>query len=91
MLERSEDRVKLLRNGFDQKQIEKIYLEQNKLRVVNPCVLFEPEDMEKMEDKLPAGCDAAMEYAQYLFAEVVNFCHISPFSEIASGTNHLNH
>lgn len=90
MLEKSEDRVKLLRNGFDQKQIEKLYLKENKLKIVNPCVLFEPEDMGLSEGKLPANCDSAMEYAQYLFSEMVNFCDI-PFTDITSRTNHLNH
>lgn len=90
MLEKSEDRVKLLKNGYDQKQIEKMYLKENKLKIVNPCVLFEPEEM-KMEGKLPLGCDAAMGYAQYLFTKVVNICDISPFPDITSRTNHLNH
>lgn len=85
MLEKSEERIKMLRNGFDQKQIEKLYLKENKLKIVNPCVLFEPVDIDGENDmKTPINCDAAVEYAQYLCAEVANFCDISKFSGIAS-------
>jgi len=85
MLEKSEERVKLLKKGFSQKQIEKLYIKENNFKIVNPTLLFEPVDMEAMNDmKLPINCDAAMEYAQYLCTEVANFCDTSKFSGITS-------
>lgn len=88
MLEKSEERIKMLRSGFDQKQIENLYLKENKLKIVNPCVLFEPVDIDDINEsndmKTPINCEAAVEYAQYLCTEVANFCDITKFSCITS-------
>ena len=87
MLDKSEERVKMLKKGFSQKQIEKLYLKENNFKIVNPTLLFELVDFERVNDmKTPINCDAAVEYAQYLCAEVANFCDISKLSGITSKT-----
>ena len=85
MLVKSEERVKMLKKGFSQKQIEKLYIKENNFKIVNPTLLFELVDFERVNDmKTVINCDAAMEYAQYLCAEVANFCDISKLSGITS-------
>lgn len=85
MLNKSEERVKMLKKGFSQKQIEKLYIKENNFKIVNPTLLFEPVDIDGINGmKIPINCDAAVEYAQYLCAEVANFCDISKFSVITS-------
>lgn len=85
MLDKSEERVKMLKKGFSQKQIEKLYIKENNFKIVNPTLLFELVDFERVNDmKTPINCDAAVEYAQYLCAEVANFCDISKLSGITS-------
>ncbi len=40
MLEKTEDRVKLLKRGFTGKDIEKAYLMANDMRIINRNVLY---------------------------------------------------
>jgi len=41
MLETSEQRTKLLKAGFSGKEIERLYIEQNNIRILNFPILFE--------------------------------------------------
>ena len=64
MLENSEERVKLLRKGFTQKQIEQLYLEENNFKIVELAVLFELVEIDKRQnEKNWFNCEAAVEYA----------------------------
>ena len=64
MLENSEERVKLLRKGFTQKQIEQLYLEENNFKIVELAVLFELVEIdERQNEKNWLNCEAAVEYA----------------------------
>ncbi len=44
MFESIEERVKLLKRGFTEKDIEKAYLMANDIRVINKNILFIPKD-----------------------------------------------
>lgn len=85
MLVKSEERVKLLRKGFSQKQIEKLYIKANNFKVVNPNLLFEifEIDAEKI-GTIPENVEAAVDYAHSLCADVANLCDISQFSGLLS-------
>ena len=85
MLVKSEERVKLLRKGFSQKQIEKLYIKSNNFKVVNPNLLFEifEIDAEKI-GTMPENVEAAVDYAQSIYTDVANLCNISQFSGLLS-------
>jgi Ser-tRNA(Ala) deacylase AlaX len=85
MLETAEERVKLLKKGFTQKQIEELYIEGNDLRMANPPILIELVEInERQNKKTCVNCEAAVEYAQSLCAEMANVCDISKISGIMS-------
>jgi hypothetical protein len=85
MLVKSEERVKLLRKGFSQKQIEKLYIKANNFKIVNPNLLFEIFEIDAQNiGKMPENVEAAVDYAQSLCADVVNLCDISQFSGLLS-------
>ncbi len=85
MLAKSEDRVKLLKKGFSQKQIEKLYIKANNFKIVNPNILFEILEIDAEDiGTMPENVEAAVDYAQSLYADVANLCDISQFSGILS-------
>jgi hypothetical protein len=64
MLENSEERVKLLRKGFTQKQIEQLYLEGNNFKIVNSHFLIEMVEIDERQNKKNwVNCEAVVEYA----------------------------
>ncbi|MDO8726468.1 MAG: hypothetical protein Q7J35_10410 [Candidatus Methanoperedens sp.] len=64
MLENSEERVKLLRKGFTQKQIEQLYLEENNFKIVNSHVVIELVEIDERQNKKNwVSCEAVVEYA----------------------------
>jgi len=64
MLENSEERVKLLRKGFTQKQIEQLYLEENNFKIVNFHVVIELVEIDERQYKRNwVNCEAVVEYA----------------------------
>ena len=80
MLETPEERVKLLKTGFTQKQIEKLYIEGNNFKLVNTPVLFELIEINDTQDKkMCVNYVEAVEYAQSICSEVVNLCDISNY------------
>ena len=90
MLETSEERVKLLRTGFTQKQIEELYIEGNDLRMANPPILIEMVEINEGQNKKNCvKCEVA-EYAQSLCAEMATMCDISKISGIISANNAVN-
>ena len=65
MLDKSEERVKLLRKGLSQKQIEKLYINENNFKIVNPNLLFELFESDAGNiRKMPVNCEAAIDHAQ---------------------------
>lgn len=82
MLETSEERVKLLKKGLSQKQIETLYIKENNFKIISPPVLIDMcEINERQNKKINVNCEAAVEYAQLLCSEMVNLCDISKLSE----------
>ena len=64
MLENSEERVKLLRKGFTQKQIEQLYLEENNFKIVNSHVVIELVEIDERQNKKNwVSCETVVEYA----------------------------
>ncbi len=64
MLENSEERVKLLRKDYTQKQIEQLYLEGNNFKIVNSHVLIELVEIDERQNmKNWVNCEAVVEYA----------------------------
>ncbi|MDP2788881.1 MAG: hypothetical protein Q8O46_02400 [bacterium] len=64
MLENSEERVKLLRKGFTQKQIEQLYLEENNFKIVNSHVVIELVEIDERQIKKNwLSCEAVVECA----------------------------
>jgi len=91
MLETAEERVKLLKTGFTQKQIEELYIEGNDLRMANPPILIEMLEInERQNKKTCVNCDAAVEYAQSLCAEMATMCDISKISKVIYANNAIN-
>ncbi|MFZ3166645.1 MAG: hypothetical protein WA130_03445 [Candidatus Methanoperedens sp.] len=80
MLETLEERVKLLRTGFTQKQIEELYIEGNNFKLVNTPVFFELIEINDTQNKkMCVNYVEAVEYAQSICSEVVNLCDISNY------------
>ena len=91
MLETAEERVKLLKTGFTQKQIEELYIEGNDLRMANPPILIELVEInERQNKKTCVNCEAAVEYAQSLCAEMATMCDISKISKVIYANNAIN-
>ena len=91
MLETAEERVKLLKTGFTQKQIEELYIEGNDLRMANPPILIELVEInERQNKKTCVNCEAAVEYAQSLCAEMATMCDISKISKVIYANNATN-
>ena len=85
MLVKSEERVKLLKKGFSQKQIEKLYIKENNFKIVNPNLLFEIFEIDAENiGTMPENVEAAVDYAQSLYTDVANLCSISQFSGLLS-------
>jgi len=91
MFETAEERVKLLKKGFSQKQIETMYIEENNFKIVNPPVLIDILEInDKQNKKICVNCEVAVEYAQMLCSEVANLCDISQLYETIYNNNYLN-
>jgi hypothetical protein len=85
MFETSEKRVKLLKKGFTQKQIEELYIKGNNFKIVNLPLLIElVEIKDRKNKKMRVNCTGAFGYAQSFCEEVANISRISHFSEKAS-------
>ncbi|VVB52240.1 Uncharacterised protein [uncultured archaeon] len=73
-----EERIKLLKTGFTQKQIEKLYVEKNNFKIVNTPVFFELVEINDRQDKkVSVNYIEAVGYAQSICSEMVNICDIS--------------
>ncbi|HMB45398.1 MAG TPA: hypothetical protein VKL21_06215 [Candidatus Methanoperedens sp.] len=82
MFETSEKRVKLLKKGFTQKQIEELYIKGNNFKIVNLPLLIElVEIKDRKNKKMCVNCLTAVGYAQSFCEEMVNISCISHFSE----------
>lgn len=91
MLETAEERVKMLKKGFSQKQIETMYIKENDFKIVSPPVLVDMcEINEKQDKKISMNCEAAVEYAQLLCSEMANLCDITKLTETIYKNKYLN-
>ncbi len=59
MIETPEERTKLLRAGFTDKAVEKLYIEKNNLKIVNIPVIFELVEFDMPQDKRSVSSEAA--------------------------------
>jgi len=92
MLETSEERVKLLKTGLTQKQIEEQYIEGNNMKVVTPPILIELVEINHRKNvKMCVNCQAAVGYAQSFCEEMANICDISKLSETISINKYSSH
>lgn len=82
MLKTSEERIKLLKKGFTQKQMEELYIEGNNLKIIHLPILV---DLGKIEAKqIRNTCETAVEYAQSLGSVVASMCDVSQFEKLLS-------
>ncbi|NJD52344.1 MAG: hypothetical protein FIB07_05685 [Candidatus Methanoperedens sp.] len=80
MLETIEERIKLLKKGFTQKQMEELYIEGNNFKLVNTPVFFELIEINDLYGRdICMNCIEAVEYAQSICSEVINLCDISNY------------
>lgn len=80
MLETIEERIKLLKTGFTQKQMEELYIEGNNFKLVNTPVFFELIEINDLHGRdICMNCIEAVEYAQAICSEVINLCDISNY------------
>ena len=87
MLETLEERVKLLKTGFTQKQIEELYIEGNNFKLVNTPVFFELIEINDTQNKkMCVNCMEAVEYAQSICSEMANLCDISNYMKTCAKT-----
>lgn len=77
MLETSEERIKLLKTGFMQKQIEEMYIEGNDFKIVSLPILVDILEIEAGQNK--NICKNAVESAQSLSSAVVCIFNRSGF------------
>lgn len=74
MLETSEERVSLLKKGFNQKQIEELYIQGNNFKIVNLPILIELEEIEdRQKKKKYVKCLAAIRYTGMFNDRVLGF------------------
>ncbi|MDL5503205.1 MAG: hypothetical protein QSU88_08310 [Candidatus Methanoperedens sp.] len=87
MLETIEERIKLLKTGFTQKQMEELYIEGNNFKLVNTPVFFELIEINDMQGRdICMNCIEAVEYAQLIYSEMVNLCDISNYMKTYAKT-----
>jgi hypothetical protein len=75
MFETSQERIKLLKTGFTQKQIEKMYLEGNDLKIVSVPILVDIVEMETGQNM--NTFENAVESAQSLSSAVTSIFNVS--------------
>ena len=85
MLDTSEERVRMLKTGLVEKQIEEMYIEKNDIKIVNPPIIIDlVEISEKHNKRNYVNCESAVEYAQTLCAEMAIMCDVSKISGMIS-------
>lgn len=81
MLETSKDRIKILKTGLTQKQIEAMYIESNELRIVSLPLMFDIVEVEERQNK--KTCETAVESAHSLGLSVVSIFNVSRFKTLS--------
>ena len=81
-METSEERIKMLRTGLTQKQIEKMYIEGNDLKIVSLPILVDLVEIEAGEDK--NTCETAVKSAHSLGLDVASIFNVSRFGKLLS-------
>jgi hypothetical protein len=75
MLETPEERIKLLRAGYTGKTIEKLYIEQNNLKIVYIPPIVELVECDISQNKeVCIDCEMAVECAQSLCEDGTSLC-----------------
>jgi len=80
-LETSEKRIKLLKTGFTQKQIEDMYIEGNDFKIVSLPMLVEIVEIEAGKNK--NTYENAFESAQVLSSAVASIFDVSRFGSFS--------
>ncbi len=82
MLETSEERVKMLKAGFSQKQMEQLYIQGNNFIIVNLPLLFEQDEIIELHNK-PVYINniTAGEYSKLIYNEMTNLFNMSKIAE----------
>lgn len=82
MLTTSDERVKLLRKGLSQKQIEKLYIEGNNFKMADCPIIIELVEINDRQNKMSMNRETAVECAQSLYSDMASLCDISQFTEL---------
>lgn len=82
MLKTSEERIKLLKTGFTQKQIEEMYIKGNDFKIVSIPILVDIVEIEAGKNK--STCENALESATSLSLAVASIFNISRFGSCSS-------
>ncbi len=91
MLETAEERIKLLRTGFTQKQIEELYIEGNVLKIIKSPVHIDLVEINAgYNNRKSENYETAIEYAQFLCTEMANMCDISKLSDMIYNNTAMN-
>ncbi len=86
MLETAEERIKILKKGFTQRQIEKMYIEGNDLKIVSLPILVEIIEMEEGQNK--KICETSVESAQSLSLAVASIFNASQYKTFSPMIQH---
>jgi len=82
MLETSKERIKMLRTGFTQKQIEQMYIEGHDFKIVFVPILVDIIEIEAGKNK--NTCETAVEFAHSLGLVVASIFNVSRFEKLLS-------
>jgi hypothetical protein len=81
MLETSEERIKILKKGFSQKQIEEMYIQSNDLKIVSIPILVDLVEMDSGYNN--NTCETVIGSAQSLGLAVASIFNVSRFKSVS--------
>lgn len=81
MLKTSEERIKLLKKGFTQKQIEEMFIEGNEFKIVSLPILVDIVEIETGQNK--NTCETAVGSVQSLGLAVASIFNVSRFNKFS--------
>jgi len=82
MLKTSEERIKMLKTGFTQKQIEEMYIEGNDFKIVSLPILVDIVEIEERQNR--NTCETAVESAHTLGLVMPSIFNVSLFESISA-------
>jgi hypothetical protein len=81
MLKTSEERIKLLKTGFTQKQIEEMYIEGNDFKIVFVPIMVDIVEIEARQNK--NTCETAVGSVHSLGLAVASIFNVSRFKRFS--------